>query len=204
MTPNDVEKITADHKAALDRLEAAELKHKKANRWIITAILTAVATAGGSVGKHYLDLDAKRRALNVAINTQATDEARSSIRWEKLDETLTDIRKAIADCSTQGAVNAKAIEFLSRDQRWIMGAAEKRIVEDAPIPVRTRPMRLTDLEPSADRVTQNRGGTLVSFSIPTACRKVGGRLPLVRWRNCSTVIPKALARVVLLPFHLLA
>jgi len=156
MTPNDVERITADHKAALDRLEAAELKHKKANRWILTAVLTALATLGGSVGKHYLDLREKRRALDIAITTQAKDEARSSLRWEKLDESLTDIRKAIADATTQGAVNAKAIEFLSRDQRWIMGAAEKRIIEDMPSPIRSRPMRLNDLEPSPNQVQKQK------------------------------------------------
>jgi len=156
MTHSDIERITADHKAALERLEAAELKHKKANRWILTAVLTALGTMGGSIGKHYLDLADRRRALDIAITTQAQDEARASIRWEKLDESLTDIRKAIADATTQGAVNAKAIEYLSRDQRWIMGAAEKRITKDTPTPIRSPPLRLMDLEPSPDRVQKQK------------------------------------------------
>jgi len=159
MTPAEIERITADHRAALERLELTEKKHKQANKWILTAVLTAVATMGGSVAKHYLDIREKRKKIENTATVTAKVEARDDLRWEKLDEALNDIRSALSEVSTQTAVNEKAIEFLTRDQRWIMGAAEKRI-EDRPRLIKRRPVQLQEIEPPDDLVNKKKGRIL--------------------------------------------
>lgn len=155
MSPPEIERLTADHEAALCRLEDSERKHKAAKRWIIGAVVTALATAGASVGKHYLDLREKRRELERVVGAAAQSGATSDHRWTELDKRLRELEDEIDDCDKRAAINATAIEFLSRDQRWIMGRAERTVEGSRPARA-SRPIDLSEIEAPPEAVQRKK------------------------------------------------
>ena len=157
MSPPEIERLTQDHNAALERLHCAERKAKRASRWIAGAVITALATAGAGVVKHYLDLRESRRELEAVAGTTAVTEANADHRWHKLDETLTAIRDQLAEVSKQAAINATAIEYLTADQRWIRDRAVRRFGNG---PKRRNGPNLADLEAPPEAVQAKKAAIL--------------------------------------------
>lgn len=158
MTPPEIQRLTTGHAEALERLELAEAKSKRATRWIAGALITALATAGGSVGKHYLDLRENRRELDAVAGTAAAAEATADHRWTELDRALGGLRGELTECIKQAAINATAIDFLTADQRWIRRTATSR-VEARPARA-ARAVDLADLHAPAEAVRRKKAEIL--------------------------------------------
>ncbi len=166
----DLDQLTADHGATIERLDAHEKAHRKQRRAILIALVTALGTTGGTATKAYFDYRAEHDAIQADAQVEATGAELEAIQWEEstgalraMDNELAERAERIAELETRIAKAEVAIEFLTADQRWIRRTASNR-VERAPPPTPARKaIKLPDygeLKPDPKRVQQRKARIL--------------------------------------------
>lgn len=171
----DLAKLTADHGATVERLDAQERAHRKQRRTVVIALVTALGATGGTATKAFFDYLAKRDAIHAGAQAEATGAELDAVRWEEagralkaMDDELEERAKLIAGLETRIAKTEVAIEFLTADQRWIRRTASSRVERSAPpMPARKRIglMDYGDLRADPERVQRRKAKILETNGI---------------------------------------
>lgn len=169
---SDLDQLTADHGATVERLDAQEKAHRKQRRAILIALVTALGGGMGTAAKAYFDYRAERDAIQADAYTEAEAAELGAVQWgesagvlEAMDQELAERAKRIAELETRIAKAEVAIEFLTADQRWIRRTASNRVERAPPMPARKR-IEIPDygeLKPDPKRVQQRKAKILKSL-----------------------------------------
>ncbi len=165
----DLDQLTADHGATIERLDAHEKAHRKQRRAILIALVTALGGGLGTSAKAYFDYRAERDAIQADAHDEATDAELEAVQWEEsadvlkaIDRELADRAIRLAELETRIAKAEVAIEFLTADQRWIRRTASSRVDRAPPMPARKH-IEIPDygeLKPDPKRVQQRKARIL--------------------------------------------
>lgn len=166
----DLDKLTADHGATVERLDAQEKAHRKQRRTILIALITALGGGMGTAAKAYFDYRAERDAIQAGAQAEATDAELDAVQWREsasvlkaIDQELAGRAGRIADLETRVAKAEVAIEFLTADQRWIRRTASSRVERSPPPTPARKPIELPDygeLRADPKRVQQRKAKIL--------------------------------------------
>lgn len=169
---SNLDQLTADHGATVERLDAQEKAHRKQRRTVLIALVTALGASGGTVAKSYFDYLSARDAIQAGAQAEAEAVELGAVQWgesagvlEAMDQELAERAKRIADLETRIAKAEVAIEFLTADQRWIRRTASSRVGRAPPMPARKR-IEIPDygeLKPDPKRVQQRKAKILKSL-----------------------------------------
>jgi hypothetical protein len=162
-----LDRLTADHRDALGRLDAQEKAARKHKRGLLLALVTALGAGGGTAAKAYFDYRAERDAIQAEAHNEATGAELDAVQWTETAEALEAVDRELGDCVERSHELDRrvsklevAIEFLTDDQRWIRRQADR--VERAPAPSR-KGIELPaygDLEADPQRVEQRKAKIL--------------------------------------------
>ena len=171
---SDLARLTADHGATVERLDAQERAHRKQRRTVVIALVTALGTTGGTGAKAYFDYRAERDAIEADAQADATDAELGAVQWgesvavlKAIDQELADRAERIAELETRIAKTEVAIEFLTADQRWIRRTASNRIERAPPATPARKVIRLPEygqLKADPRRVQQRKAKILETLS----------------------------------------
>ncbi len=165
-----LEKLTADHRETLGRLEAQERQSKRSGRWLATALVTALGTGGATLGKHWLDYRQERRRVELRAGSEAKSAELGAVQWdeaagalEAMDQELTERAGRLSELETRIARAEVAIDFLTADQRWIRRTADRRVGDMPHLEPVRKSIRLPafgELEADPERVQQRKAKIL--------------------------------------------
>ncbi len=127
----DLDQLTADHGATIERLDAHEKAHRKQRRAILIALVTAFGGGVGTSAKAYFDYRAERDAIQADAQVEATGAELEAIQWEEssgalraMDHELAERAERIAELETRIAKAEVAIELDPRQARRLDPTAQ--------------------------------------------------------------------------------